>query len=228
MWRRKLQFSASLLPLGGGATSSPPPPFSNTRKNYPPFISHSSTHNSFFNELNQKRFDFFSWGFKNYRFQLNLLSAQSFCSDSGKSKCWKCNGAAFLFCEACRSVQPIDQSVDYFQILGLEKKYDIEEGSLEGKYKDWQKKLHPDLVHTKSQEEREYAAEQSSRVTAAYRTLSDPIARAIYIMKLEGVDVDEEEGISDPELLSEIMEIRESVEEARDTQTLNRIQEQIC
>jgi len=35
--------------------------------------------------------------------------------------------------------------------LYRERKYDIEESSLEGKYKDWQKKLHPDLVHSKSE-----------------------------------------------------------------------------
>lgn len=38
-----------------------------------------------------------------------------------------------------------------FLILIREKKYDIEGENLEGKYKEWQKKLHPDLVHSKSQ-----------------------------------------------------------------------------
>jgi molecular chaperone HscB len=32
-----------------------------------------------------------------------------------------------------------------------ERGYDITENSLEGKYKEWQKKLHPDLAHTKSE-----------------------------------------------------------------------------
>lgn len=99
--------------------------------------------------------------------------------------------------------------------------------SLEGKYKSWQKKLHPDLVHSKSEKEREYAAEQSARVIDAYRTLSKPLSRAIYIMRLQGVDVDEEQTISDPELLAEIMEIREAVEEAATPQELNKIQYQI-
>lgn len=31
------------------------------------------------------------------------------------------------------------------------KEYNIGDGNLEGKYKDWQKKLHPDLVHSKSE-----------------------------------------------------------------------------
>ena len=35
--------------------------------------------------------------------------------------------------------------------LYREKKYELEDNNLEGKYKDWQKKLHPDLVHSKSE-----------------------------------------------------------------------------
>ncbi|XP_062003741.1 iron-sulfur cluster co-chaperone protein HscB homolog [Rosa rugosa] len=142
--------------------------------------------------------------------------------------CWNCSAAAqttpFLLCSSCRCIQPVDHSVDYFQIFGLERKYDSVEEHLEGKYKDWQKKLHPDLVHSKSEKEREYAAEQSARVIDAYRTLSKPLARAIYILKLEGVDIDEEETLSDLDLLSEIMEVREAVEEAPNSQALNQIQ----
>ncbi|KAK4396619.1 Iron-sulfur cluster co-chaperone protein HscB [Sesamum angolense] len=74
--------------------------------------------------------------------------------------------------------------------------------------------------------EREYAAEQSARVIDAYRTLTDPLLRAIYIVKLEGVHVDEEERITDPELLAEVMELREAVDEAEDTRALNEIQAQ--
>ncbi|KAM3690227.1 hypothetical protein ACB098_09G109200 [Castanea mollissima] len=164
------------------------------------------------------------------------FSGKTFCSESAEKshvhvRCWSCgnvaNGSLFLFCDSCRSIQPLDQSVDYFQIFGLERKYDIGVENLEGKYKDWQKKLHPDLVHSKSAKERGFAAEQSARVIDAYRTLSKPLLRAIYIMRLEGVDVDEEETLSDPELLSEILEIREAVEEAADSQELNQIQSQM-
>lgn len=38
-----------------------------------------------------------------------------------------------------------------FPLLNREKKYDIEDNNLESKYKEWQKKLHPDLVHSKSE-----------------------------------------------------------------------------
>ena len=35
-------------------------------------------------------------------------------------------------------------------LIVREKKFDIDDENLERKYKDWQKKLHPDLVHSKS------------------------------------------------------------------------------
>ncbi|KAK9072725.1 hypothetical protein SSX86_009160 [Deinandra increscens subsp. villosa] len=144
------------------------------------------------------------------------------------SCCWNCKTRRpFLICESCGSVQPVDHSVDYFRIFGLDRRFDIEDGSLEGMYKNWQKKLHPDLVHTKSKEEREYAAEQSARVIDAYTTLRKPLSRAIYLMRLEGVEVDEEQTVSEPELLGEIMEIREAVDEATDSQALNKIQSQM-
>ncbi|XP_057784689.1 iron-sulfur cluster co-chaperone protein HscB homolog [Salvia miltiorrhiza] len=159
-------------------------------------------------------------------------SFSSLSESAAKLHCWNCGAEAadatsFLFCQACRSVQAVNESIDYFQIFGLGRKYSIEVGELEKKYKDWQKKLHPDLVHSKTQREREYAAEQSARVIDAYRTLADPLSRAIYIMKLEGMPVDEEERITDPELLAEIMELREAVDEAEDAHALNQIQAQL-
>ncbi|KAL2992961.1 hypothetical protein AAZX31_10G080000 [Glycine max] len=125
---------------------------------------------------------------------------KSLCSKSAEEiqrGCWNCHtvphSEPFLVCESCRCIQPVDSSVDYFDIFGVERKYDIEGENLEGKYKDWQKKLHPDLVHSKSQ------------------------------LKLYGEEVDEEQTISDSELLAEILEIREAVEEATNSETLNHI-----
>ncbi|XP_008787809.2 iron-sulfur cluster co-chaperone protein HscB homolog isoform X1 [Phoenix dactylifera] len=153
-------------------------------------------------------------------------------SESGNGRCWNCGTAAalaepFLSCRACGSVQPVDQSVDYFQIFGLEKGYDIPDGNLEGKYKDWQKKLHPDLVHSKSEKEKTFAADQSARVNDAYRTLNKSLSRALYLMRLEGVHVDEEKTVMDPDLLAEMMDIREAVEEASDSHALKQLQTQI-
>nr|CAB3465839.1 unnamed protein product [Digitaria exilis] len=146
----------------------------------------------------------------------------------GGGACWSCGAAgAFLSCGSCGSVQPVDPAVDYFQIFGLNREYNIKDNNLEGRYKEWQKKLHPDLVHSKSKKERGYAAEQSALVIDAYRTLRKPLSRALYLLKLEGIHVDEEKTINDPELLMEMMEIREAVNDASDSQTLEKIQSQV-
>ncbi|XP_068655169.1 iron-sulfur cluster co-chaperone protein HscB homolog [Aristolochia californica] len=162
------------------------------------------------------------------------VSGRTFCckpEEGHCNRCWSCGSVVcsdvFLFCDLCRSIQPVDLSVDYFQIFGLEKGYYIKVDGLEGKYKDWQKKLHPDLVHSKSEKEQTYAAEQSARVIDAYHILSKPLLRALYLLQLEGIQVDEEKTVSDPELLTEIMEIREAVDEAESPEKLNQIKSQI-
>lgn len=160
-------------------------------------------------------------------FRVLVSSYSSNTLDSKNNKCWNCGADAFLACGSCRSVQPLDSSLDYFSIFGLEKAYDITVDNLESKYKDWQKKLHPDLVHSKSQKEKEFAAAQSARVIDAYRTLSKPLSRALYLLQLDGINVDEEQTITDPDLLAEMMDLRESVEEASSSQALNQIESQI-
>ncbi|PWZ32635.1 Iron-sulfur cluster co-chaperone protein HscB, mitochondrial [Zea mays] len=165
-----------------------------------------------------------SWGSASVGAPFRSLSNQS----TGGGACWSCGATgAFLSCGSCGSVQPVDPAVDYFQIFGLKREYNITDNNLEGKYKDWQKKLHPDLVHSKSEKERGYAAEQSALVIDAYRTLSKPLSRALYLLKLEGIHVDEEKTINDPELLMEMMDIREAVSDASDSQTLEKIQSQV-
>lgn len=121
----------------------------------------------------------------------------------------------------------MDSSVDYFQIFGQEQRYELKGENLEGKYKEWQKKLHPDLVHSKSEKEKSYAAGQSARVIDAYRTLREPLSRALYLLQLAGVLVDEEKTIIDSELLAEMMDVREAVEEASDHKVLTEIQCQL-
>ncbi|KAH9308021.1 hypothetical protein KI387_035932, partial [Taxus chinensis] len=102
--------------------------------------------------------------------------------------------------------------------------YDVDTKDLEKKYKDWQKKLHPDLFQRKSEQEKEYSAQQSAEVIKAYNTLLKPLSRAEYMLQLQGIHVDKERTVTDPELLMEIMEVRESVEDADSDDALKSIQ----
>ncbi|CAK9262817.1 unnamed protein product [Sphagnum jensenii] len=146
-----------------------------------------------------------------------------------EKKCWSCDSkddaSPFFVCTACGAIQPLDEGLDFFQLLSIERSFEVDEKELEKQYKRLQKFLHPDLSSLKSQREQGYSADQSGQVIKAYYTLLDPLSRARYLLTLNGVSIDEEGTIHDPPLLLEIMELREEIEETADPTKLQEIKE---
>jgi molecular chaperone HscB len=107
-----------------------------------------------------------------------------------------------------------DLSADYFAFLELPRSLAIDTKDLEKRFYALSRQLHPDLYARKSATEKEYALEASAILNDAYRALKDPIARAIYLLKLEGFDIGEQ-GTKDvpPELLQEVFELNMALEE---------------
>ena len=108
-----------------------------------------------------------------------------------------------------------DLKADYFEIFDLPRSAAVDAKDLEKRFYALSRQLHPDLYARKSQAERDYAQEASALLNDAYRTLKDPIARAMYLLKLEGFDIGEQ-GAKDvpPELLEEMFELNMMLEEA--------------
>ncbi|KAI9558535.1 hypothetical protein GHT06_015323 [Daphnia sinensis] len=85
--------------------------------------------------------------------------------------------------------------------------------------------LHPDRFSQKSEDEKQISAGYSSLLNQAYKTLSSPLERGLYLLQIQGHALsDEGEIIMDPEFLSEIMEINEEIHEVEDHESLQRIQ----
>jgi molecular chaperone HscB len=103
---------------------------------------------------------------------------------------------------------------DYFQFFDLPRNLAIDAKDLEERFYALSRKWHPDLFARKSPREQETALEASAILNDAYRTLKDPIARAMYLLKLEGFEIGEQ-GAKDvpPELLEEIFELNMALEE---------------
>ena len=104
---------------------------------------------------------------------------------------------------------------DYFEALGLPRSLAIDLKDLEKRFYARSRQLHPDLFARKSQAERDRALEDSAVLNDAYRAMKDPIARAMYLLRIEGFDIGEQ-GSRDvpPELLEEVFELNMAVEEA--------------
>lgn len=139
--------------------------------------------------------------------------------------CWNCGSSADLFfCSFCKVIQPPDNKTNYFDILNCEEKFSLDTQKLQKKYVELQRFLHPDNFTQKSQKEQEYSEEQSALVNKAYRTLQKPLSRAVYMLELRGVLLEEgTDAKADPALLLEVMEINESLAETRSQDEVSAI-----
>jgi molecular chaperone HscB len=159
---------------------------------------------------------------------LTVIGAKPLSEDT--HSCWSCGSMrAAHFCEACGKVQP-PVPVDYFSFFGLPPKLDLDVKILEKDFYDLSRRLHPDLNARADSKEQEWSLEQSSLLNDAYRTLKDPIKRTEYLLRLEGVELEEQsknateqarstgevkKQIVPPDLLEEVFELNMQLEELR-------------
>jgi molecular chaperone HscB len=146
------------------------------------------------------------------------------------STCWSCGTMrAEHFCSACGKVQP-PVPVDYFTFFGLPRKLNVDVALLEKEFYQLSRKLHPDLYTGADAREQEWSLEQSSLLNDAYRTLKDAIKRTEYVLRLEGVELEEQskaateqarasgqvkKQVVPPDLLEEVFDLNMQLEELR-------------
>jgi molecular chaperone HscB len=120
--------------------------------------------------------------------------------------------------------------MNYFEFFSLPRKLTLDVVALEKQFYTMSRKLHPDRFAGKPAAEQEAALAQSSLLNDAYRTLKDPISRTQYLLKLEGVELEEQskaateaarvsgtekKQVVPPELLEEVFELNMQLQEMR-------------
>jgi molecular chaperone HscB len=145
---------------------------------------------------------------------------------SAPAKCWSCGqevAEGQPFCSSCGKVQPPHQA-DYFAIFGLPPKLDLDVQALEKQFYRYSRKLHPDVHARASQQEQEWSLAQASLLNDAYRTLKNPLDRTKYLLRLEGVQFEEDRGANPSkvpaDLLEEVFELNMQLEELRQNQKM--------
>jgi molecular chaperone HscB len=121
-------------------------------------------------------------------------------------------------------------SMNYFEFFNLPRKLTLDVAALEKQFYRMSRKLHPDRFAARPVAEQEAALAQSSLLNDAYRTLKDPISRTQYLLKLEGVELEEQskaateaaratgtekKQVVPPELLEEVFELNMQLQEMR-------------
>ena len=115
--------------------------------------------------------------------------------DAGLLSCWSCNADMSdgglktpMFCGKCGSIQPVVADANLFDVFGLEHRFDVDVKDLDKRYKVLMAQMHPDRWMQKSEQEQHYSSQHSSVVNDGYARLKAPHARAIYMLKLLGLD----------------------------------------
>jgi molecular chaperone HscB len=116
-------------------------------------------------------------------------------------------------------LEPFDPSLDHFARFGLERGWKLDRDALERRYLERSRRYHPDRFVGADASTRRAALEHSAAINAGYRTLRDPVARAEYLVKLGGIDLDSSDpktGAPRPEqaFLIDMIERREQLEQA--------------
>jgi molecular chaperone HscB len=160
----------------------------------------------------------------------SLQTATVTTAHGASQSCWSCGATVTAhFCNACGKVQPA-APVDYFTFFGLPRKLSLDVAALEKDFYLLSRKLHPDVVAQASHMEQEWSLQQSSLLNDAYRTLKDPVRRTEYLLRIEGVELEEQskaatdkarntgeakKQIVPPDLLEEVFELNMQLEELR-------------
>jgi molecular chaperone HscB len=110
----------------------------------------------------------------------------------------------------------LDRVPDFYELFGLPVGFDVDTGDLSLRYRDLQRRVHPDRHATATAEERRLAMQFTTLVNEAYQTLRDPVRRGRYLLEREGLATDgETDTAMAPAFLMEQMELREELEETR-------------
>lgn len=155
--------------------------------------------------------------------------------------CWSCEREAAsalpagrpergAVCAGCGAILPPDPALDAFAVLGLPYQYSVDLKAAEESFRALSRQFHPDRFTRADPRARRASLQRSVQLNEAWRTIKDPIRRAEYLLERAGYQIGAEEGASraaagsesereripvPPELLAEVLELREELADAR-------------
>lgn len=120
----------------------------------------------------------------------------------------------------------IDFTQSHFALLGLPEIFALDMRELERSYRAHVSAHHPDRHAASDEATKRLSLQASTQINEAWQTLKNPLSRARYLLKLRGIDTQEETNTAMPmDFLMNQMEWREAIEETKANQNLDRLEE---
>jgi len=115
-------------------------------------------------------------------------------------------------------------TANHFQVFDLPASFEINTEDLAQRYRALQTAVHPDKFANAPDQDRRLAMQKAAQINEAFQTLKNPLARAKYLLKLQSIDLDAETSANmDTEFLMAQMELREELEEIKQTQSVDSL-----
>ncbi len=122
------------------------------------------------------------------------------------------------------TVGSVDLQQSYFDLFGLPTQFSLDAALLSERYRELQRRVHPDRFVQGSDAEQLTAVQQTARLNDAYTTLKAPLKRAQYLFTLlTGATLDEASARMDPAFLMQQMLLREELESVRQSADPERV-----
>ncbi len=106
-------------------------------------------------------------------------------------------------------------SQNYFEVFGLPVSFKVDVADLASRYRDVQKKMHPDKFAHATDREQRLAVQFAAFVNTAYETLKSPVKRAYYLLELRGLVAESHTTTSDTMFLMQQIELREALSDVK-------------
>lgn len=116
-------------------------------------------------------------------------------------------------------------SLSYFEIFGLDARFDLDLQALERSYRNIQSEYHPDRFVTATASEKLESMQVATQANEAYLTLKKSATRAKYLLELQGIQAISETNTAMPiDFLMQQMEWREELEDAKQQKNIEALE----
>jgi molecular chaperone HscB len=128
------------------------------------------------------------------------------------------------------AVKASASSASFFSLFQMEPSVDVQLSSLEAAFHRLSLKLHPDCNVGADAKTQRHALEQTTLLNEAYATLSNPVRRAFYVLKMYGVDLELVHNTlpspfqAPPSFLNRLLELREALHQAFSARQTDKLQ----